>query len=416
MRITPSLLAASLLLAATASPAQQPVKLPAVADSAPTPQTQSAPPPNNSWTAPPGTTITIDRRSGRYTMTLPVQPVDGSAEQALRFTDWDAHPYAGSGPYPATRQEPASLPTHTLYLPADLAHAPKLPIVLWANGGCRNTSVEFTRFLGEIASHGYLIVAVGRSTIPFLVIHGSIAAVASQKDANGDLYVMMDASYMTKGLDWAIAENSRPASPLFGKLDTTKVATMGQSCGGPQAFTAAHDPRVTTVIALNSNFPTAGGAAGAPARPNPNANGWTADKLTIPAALFNGGPADSGYTGAETTYKALPLNPPRAQGQPHLGRPHRRLPHARAALHQRRPRLARLAAQRRHPRHRHLLRPQLLPLPRPRLVGRLPKPPVGFGCPILDTVSSWQGGVSGDRPTALPPLTKDALIQTEAQE
>jgi hypothetical protein len=307
----PSLLATT-LLAATIAPAQQPVKLPAVADSGPTPQTQSAPQNNNSWTAPPGTTITIDRRSGRYTMTLPVQPVDGSAEQALRFADWDAHPYAGSGPYPATRQEPASLPTHTVYLPADLAHAPKLPIVLWANGGCRNTSVEFTRFLGEIASHGYLIVAVGRSTIPFLVIHGSIAAVAGQRDANGDPYVIMDASYMTKGLDWAIAENSRPASPLFGKLDTAKVATMGQSCGGPQAFTAAHDPRVTTVIALNSNFPTAnpaGGAPGAPARPaNPNA--WTADKLTIPAALFNGGPADSGYTGAETTYKALPSTLP----------------------------------------------------------------------------------------------------------
>ena len=288
----------------TASPAQQP----AVANPAPAPQ--AAPPSqptNNSWTAPPGTTISIDRRSGRTTMTLPVQPVDGSAEQALRFADWDAHPYAGSGPYPATRQEPASLPTHTLYLPADLSHAPKLPIILWANGGCRNTSVEFTRFLGEIASHGYLVVAIGRSTIPFLVIRGSIAAVADQKDSNGNPYVIMDASTMTRGLDWAIAENSRRGSPLLGKLDTTKVATMGQSCGGPQAFTAAHDPRVTTVIALNSNFPTAG-AAGAPARPN--ANGWNADKLTIPAAFFNGGPADSGYSGAEASYKALPTTLP----------------------------------------------------------------------------------------------------------
>src|SRR5208283_130884 len=153
---------------------------------------------------------------------------------------------------------------------------------------------------------GYLVVAVGRSTIPFLVIHGSIAAVAGQRDANGDPYVIMDASYMTKGLDWAIAENSRPTSPLYGKLDTSKVATMGQSCGGPQAFTAAHDPRVTTVIALNSNFPTAA-AAGVPARP---ANGWTADKLTIPGAFFNGGPADSGYAGAEASYKALPSTLP----------------------------------------------------------------------------------------------------------
>ena len=287
-----ALLVATLL---TAACAQQP----AAAPSPSAPPSQAG---NSSWTAPPGTTITIDRRSGRYTITLPVQPIDGSQEQALRFADWDAHPYAGSGPYPATREEPASLPTHTVYHPADLTKTPKLPVILWANGGCRNTSVEFTRFLGEIASRGYLIVAVGRSTIPFLVIRGSIAAVADQKDPNGSLYVMMDASYMTKGLDWAVAENSRRGSPLYGKIDTSKVAAMGQSCGGPQAFTAAHDPRVTTVIALNSSFPTAVAAGGA----GRATDGWTAEKLAIPAAFFNGGPADSGYTGAEASYKALP--------------------------------------------------------------------------------------------------------------
>jgi hypothetical protein len=291
--IKPSLLVATSLLLAGPTIAQPPA-----ASTPPTPQ-------NNTWTAPPGSTITVDRRSGRYTITLPIQPVDGSAEQSLRFADWDAHPYAGSGPYPATREEPASLPSHTIYRPADLTRTPKLPILLWANGGCRNTSVEFTRFLGELASHGYLIVAVGRSTIPFLVIHGSIAAVASQRDPNGNLYVQMDASYLTKGLDWAIAENSRPASTLYGRLDTSKVATMGQSCGGPQAFQAAHDPRVTTVLALNSNFPTAG-MTGRAAPDN-----WTADKLTIPAALFNGGPADSGYTAPKPPTKPCPPPSPR---------------------------------------------------------------------------------------------------------
>jgi hypothetical protein len=278
------LLTAALLLAAVTTLAQSPA------------------PQNNAWTVPAGSTVTVDRRSGRYTITLPTQPVDGSTEQALRFADWDAHPYAGSGPYPATREEPASLPTHTIYRPADLTRTPRLPILLWANGGCRNTSVEFTRFLGELASHGYLVVAVGRSTIPFLVIRGSIAAVAGQKDSSGNLYVMLDASYLNKGLDWAIAENSRAGSPLYGKLDTGKVATMGQSCGGPQALVAAHDPRVTTVLALNSSFPTVASPGMTGVAPSTN---WTADKLTIPAALFNGGPADSGYLGAEQTYKAL---------------------------------------------------------------------------------------------------------------
>jgi dienelactone hydrolase len=288
------LLGASLFTVAVAARAQPP----AIMDGPVAPQSQTG---NNTWTAPPGSQISVDRRSGRFSITLPVQPTDGSREQALRFADWDAHPYAGSGPYPATREEPASLPTHTVYRPADLAKTPKLPVVLWANGGCRNTSVEFTRFLGELASHGYLVIAVGRSNIPFLVIHGSIAAVADQKDANGNALIIGDPAYMIKGLDWAIAENSRRDSPLYGKVDISKIATMGQSCGGPQAFKAAHDPRVTTVVALNSSFPT----QGAPGMVGGTNDGWLAEKLAIPAALFNGGPADGGFAGAEQCYKAL---------------------------------------------------------------------------------------------------------------
>jgi len=281
------------------------ILLPAVGAQQPVTMQLPAPPagPDRSttWTAPPGSQITVDRRSGRTSINLPVQPTDGSREQALRFADWALHPYAGSGDYPATREEPATLPTHTIYRPADLAKSPKLPVLLWANGGCRNTSVEFTRFLGEMASHGYLVIAVGRSNIPFLVIRGSIAAVADQKDANGNPLIVSDPAAMIKALDWAIAENSRKDSPLYGKVDTSKVATMGQSCGGPQAFKAAHDSRVTTVIALNSSFPT----EHAPGMVGGANDGWTAEKLAIPAALFNGGPADNGFTGTEACYKAL---------------------------------------------------------------------------------------------------------------
>ncbi len=270
----------------------------------PAPAPARAPAPNSAttWTAPPGSQISVDRRSGRFSINLPTQPGDGSREQQMRFADWAAHPYAGSGPYPATREEPASLPTHTVYLPADLSKTPKLPIILWGNGGCRNTSVEFTRFLGELASHGYLVVAVGRSNIPFLVIRGSIAAVADTRDANGNPQIIMDPSYFLKGLDWAIAENARKGSPLYGKLEPSKVAAMGQSCGGPQAFRAAHDPRITTVIALNSSFPT----KAMPGMTSGAEDDFTEEKLTIPAAMFTGGPADNGYTGAVQAYKGLP--------------------------------------------------------------------------------------------------------------
>jgi dienelactone hydrolase len=294
------LTAGVLLMAATATVSQQTANTPSAAPPA-SQAAGAAPDRANTWTAPPGSQISMDRRSGRISITLPVQPTDGSSEQALRFSDWNLHPYAGSGPFPALREEPASLPTHTVYRPSDLAKTPKLPVLLWANGGCRNTSVEFTRFLGELASQGYLVIAIGRSDIPFLVIHGSIAAVANEKDTNGNPLIISDPAVLIKGLDWAISENSRKDSVLFGKVDSSKVATIGQSCGGPQAFRAAKDPRITTVVALNSSFPT----QSAPGMVGGAEDGWTAEKLGIPAAIFTGGPADSGFNGAEQCYKAL---------------------------------------------------------------------------------------------------------------
>ena len=57
-----------------------------------------------------------------------------------------------------------SLPTHAIYRPRDLRpFGAKLlmPIVAFGNGGCRNGSGEFRNFLSDLASHGYLIVAIG---------------------------------------------------------------------------------------------------------------------------------------------------------------------------------------------------------------------------------------------------------------
>ena len=193
-----SLIAVALLMASAAVGAQQAATTPSA--NPPAPQAAGAAPDrSNTWTAPPGSQISVDRRSGRISITLPVQPTDGSREQALRFADWALHPYAGSGPYPAVREEPASLPTHTVYRPADLSKISRLPVLLWANGGCRNTSVEFTRFLGDLASHGYLVIAIGRSDVPFLVIRGSIAAVANEKDASGNPLIISDPAALIKG-------------------------------------------------------------------------------------------------------------------------------------------------------------------------------------------------------------------------
>ena len=70
----------------------------------------------------------------------------------------------GTGPYPAMKEEDASLPAHVVYRPRDLAAMgkQKLGVVAWGNGGCSDDAAS-TRFpLLEIASHGYLVIASGK--------------------------------------------------------------------------------------------------------------------------------------------------------------------------------------------------------------------------------------------------------------
>jgi hypothetical protein len=137
-----------------------------------------------------------------------------------------------------------TLPTHTLYRPRDLSpfgERLKLPIVAFANGGCRNSSGEFRNFLSQVASNGFLIVALGPAV--------SAATLGSE----APIGAATPPSLLTEGINWAIAENARKDSPYFGKLDTAKVAVMGQSCGGVQApDIATSDPRISTAVILNS--------------------------------------------------------------------------------------------------------------------------------------------------------------------
>jgi dienelactone hydrolase len=258
---------------------------------------------SDDWIAPPGTSISINRVSGRTSVALPTQPIDGSTEQAARYDEWRKHPYAGDGAFPATRDEPVSFPKHTLYYPADLAKAPKLPIVLWANGGCRTTSVEFTRFLGEIASHGYLVAAVGRSDIPFQIIKIGAPTGPGEQSADTRPRQDMDADTMLAALELLAKANELKGSHFYHHLDLSAVAAMGQSCGGFMAFQTARDPRIKAVAALNSNFPTRNGPTLVPLRKAiPN---WSAEDLKIPAAFFTGGPADIAYPYAIKSFEAV---------------------------------------------------------------------------------------------------------------
>ena len=140
----------------------------------------------------------------------------------------------GTGRYKAILAGDPSLPTHTIYRPRDLrpfGSKVLLPIVAFGNGGCRNGSGEFRNFLSDIASHGYLVIAIGPA---------GDAVVAGSEGRTG----MSQAWQLLDGVEWATKENSREDSEYYRKLDPSKIAMMGQSCGTRQALqVSARSPR-----------------------------------------------------------------------------------------------------------------------------------------------------------------------------
>jgi dienelactone hydrolase len=262
--------------------------------------TAQAPSGPNVWRAPADALVTVDKVSGRVSIMMPREVKDWTNVEQ-RFAQWRQAPLPGSGPYPATRSEDDTLPTHTLYYPKDLKSvAGLLPIVLWANGGCRNTSVEFTAFLAEIASRGYVVVADGRNDVPFAMLRGNDPVPGPGQPP----LQVRGGEIVLAGLDWIVRENGRAGSRFFQKLDVSKIAALGQSCGGGQVWAASRDLRIKAIAAMNSNFPSATSGTG-PMTPPPT-DGYTVEKLRIPAAYFIGGPGDLAYAPSQQGYAATP--------------------------------------------------------------------------------------------------------------
>ena len=189
----------------------------------------------------------------------------------------------GSGPYKAIMIAEPTLPTHAIYRPKDLSpfgKDSKLPIVLWGNGGGANSSRFYRRFLTEIASHGFLVVAIGP-------VQGAGGKGGRTKS-----------SQLLDGLNWAIAQNQENAV-YRGKLDTKKVAAMGHSLGGLQALEISTDPRITTTVLWNSGVLGGGKSFGL------KVSRAGLNQLKVSLAYFVGGPRDIATRNAEADYEAI---------------------------------------------------------------------------------------------------------------
>jgi hypothetical protein len=209
----------------------------------------------------------------------------------------------GGGPFPAEMTSDTGLPGQTIYKPRDLAAASAdggLPIIAWGNGACANYGNRFRYFLTEIASRGYVIFAIGPIGPDWLEWNSQLPGDPNVRPE--DRPAPSHASQMNAAIDWAIAENVRPGSRYYGRLDPERVAVMGMSCGGLQAIAAAADPRVKTLVVWNSGtFPEGTG---------PLAGTGEATKASLPAlhttvAYISGDESDIAFDNANDDYDAI---------------------------------------------------------------------------------------------------------------
>jgi acetyl esterase/lipase len=220
-------------------------------------------------------------------------PATDGASMAQRLDKWRAELPQGSGPHRVVRLIEPDFTEHTIYRPADLQRTDKLPIIAFANGACRNTSIEYAAFLSELASHGYLVIAVGRDDQP---MNGSNGQTTSP---DGRLLQVIDVKVLNQAVDWAIARNADASSSYRSRLRADRIAFMGHSCGGMQALTASADPRATTTVVLNSGYYRTPPAR--PPGPLPEYRRWS--ELHAPTLILTGGTADVAHRIAKESYE-----------------------------------------------------------------------------------------------------------------
>ncbi|RKS72449.1 chlorophyllase-like protein [Motilibacter peucedani] len=181
--------------------------------------------------------------------------------------------------FPVVREAAFGAPQYTVYRPADVkAVGHDLPVVVFGNGACNHESdIEYITTLSLIASHGYLVVAEG-------YYNGAPAGLT--RDARPDL--------LTGAIDWAASAERTRGSDLRHRIDLSKVAVAGHSCGGIEAMVAGEDPRVDSVLALDTGFfPTSA----------PFGYGREElDKLHSPVLFLDGGPVDIAYENSVANY------------------------------------------------------------------------------------------------------------------
>ena len=187
----------------------------------------------------------------------------------------------GSGRYRAIVVSEKTLPDFTVYRPRDVQYAARregpLPILIWCNGACSGSSIGYERMLNEMASHGYVVVAIG-----------SFEMVDSERDDGGSNEKMV-----VDAINWLVRQEKIKTSDYYKAIDVNNIALSGHSCGGAQAIANCANARVKTLLIMNAGmgYMSMGGASP-----------QTLNSLHCPLIYMTGGTDDVAYENAKTDF------------------------------------------------------------------------------------------------------------------
>ena len=173
------------------------------------------------------------------TLALFASSVTGVMAQPLKTRVVDD---GGTGTFKAIAVKETAMPDFVVYRPKDLLHAHArcgaLPLLLFGNGGCSDTSVGYERMLSAVASHGYIVVAIGE-----------------MRDSLNERPIgQTESSELMRGLELILKLNRTKGTEYYNMVDTTKIAAAGHSCGGAQVLRNAGDTRLKAYLILNAGM------------------------------------------------------------------------------------------------------------------------------------------------------------------
>jgi hypothetical protein len=169
----------------------------------------------------------------------------------------------GPGPWGEVVKVKSTPPGGWLIYPKDIGkNGVKHPIFVFGPGGgtTPQTYDQQGKHWDRYGSYGFVIYVLPRST--------------------------GDGKAMKAGLDWVLQQNTVASSPLYGKLDTDKIAVAGHSMGSITTFDFLPDPRITTSIHISG-----GSGQGA------------AKKLTKTTMFISGEGGDPGTPNADKDFR-----------------------------------------------------------------------------------------------------------------